>query len=263
LKKFEDGRQFNNDYNKTMKNEQNEFYSSISKFYSSIFPYNPAQLNFVKNKAGQLEGKHILDIGCAAGELAFHLAESGAKVTGIDINDDLLQQAGANNIHPNCSFQLGNMLDLKKDFEPQQFDLVLCFGNTLVHLLSTEHMETMLQGVWSVLKPGGHFLLQILNYDFILEERVDELPLIENGNIRFVRRYKFEEGSQRIRFNTTLEMKKENQKVSNETTLLALKSKPLESLLQLAGFKEIQFYSNFKQDPFGGKHLPLVVSCEK
>jgi hypothetical protein len=40
-----------------MNNEQNEFYSSISKYYAEIFPYQPMQLQFVKNRAGELAGK--------------------------------------------------------------------------------------------------------------------------------------------------------------------------------------------------------------
>jgi glycine/sarcosine N-methyltransferase len=47
----------------------------------------------VKSRAGELAGKQILDIGCATGELSFQLAEAGAKVTGIDLNEDLLGKA--------------------------------------------------------------------------------------------------------------------------------------------------------------------------
>jgi len=32
---------------RTMKDNQNEFYSSISKYYPEIFPFNPAQLQSV------------------------------------------------------------------------------------------------------------------------------------------------------------------------------------------------------------------------
>ena len=66
-----------------MKDEQNNFYTSISKYYSEIFPYTPMQLKFVKNSLGGLEEKQILDIGCATGELAFNLAMEGANVVGI------------------------------------------------------------------------------------------------------------------------------------------------------------------------------------
>lgn len=235
------------------------------------------QLQFVKSKAGELAGKQILDIGCATGKLAFQLAEAGAKVTGIDLNEDLLGQAlGCSGFRSadlpirgsepdkyrvaSLKFQIGNMLDLETDFKPAQFDVVLCFGNTLVHLQTIELIQQMLNGIFAVLKTGGRFLLQILNYDYIFTEQVSELPPIETENIRFIRKYKFEENSPLIRFQTELILKKVEKTISNETLLFGLKSAELTELLKEADFTEIELYSNFKQEPFGGKHLPLVAA---
>ena len=248
-----------------MKDSQNEFYSSISKYYAEIFPYQPVQLQFVKNRAGELIGKHVLDIGCATGELVIQLAKNGAIVTGIDLNEDLLEQAktkiGLES--SNSKFRKGNMLELKAGFQSGQFDAVLCFGNTLVHLQSPALVQQMLDGVFAVLKPGGHFLLQILDYDFILSEPVTELPVIDTENIRFTRKYRFPESGSLISFQTELLIKSENKNIHNETPLLAIRSRQLTELLQNAGFSEIELFSNFKLEPFGGKHLPLVVSCRK
>lgn len=243
--------------------KQNQFYTSISEYYSEIFPYNPAQLKFVSHKLSKLEDKQILDIGCATGELASQLVQNGAEVTGIDLNEDLLAQAIQKKQHAGLRFQKGNMLELKEDFQSAQFDAVLCFGNTLVHLQSAEQIFGMLEGAYSILKPDGQLLLQILNYDYICSEPVKKLPRIETDNIRFIREYTFSENSDLIGFKTQLEIKAENQTVWNETPLLALKSGELKVLLQKAGFGNIHFYSNFKEDSFGGKHLPLVVSCAK
>jgi hypothetical protein len=118
----------------------------------------------------------------------------------------------------------------------------------------------MLEGVYSVLKPGGQLLLQILNYDYILKEKVSQLPLVETENIRFIRKYQFEENSPIIRFQTDLVVKKEGKTIVNETPLLALTSQELTKLLNDAGFSDIEMFSNFKQEPFGGNHLPLVAT---
>lgn len=251
-----------------MKDIQNEFYSSISKYYAEIFPFQPVQLQFVKSRVGELAGKQLLDIGCATGELAIQLAQNGTFVTGIDLNEDLLSQAQAkigfeDFQTANPKFQKGNMLELKTDFQPGQFDGVLCFGNTLVHLQTPELVQQMLNGVFAVLKPGGHFLLQILNYDYILNEPVSELPVIDTENIRFTRKYRFPESGSLISFQPELLIKSENKTIKNETPLLALQSRELTELLQNTGFSEIELFSNFKQEPFGGKHLPLVVGCKR
>ena len=221
------------------------------------------QLQFVKNEVGDLKEKQILDIGCATGELAFNLANEGAKVIGIDLNEDLLKQAKSKRIHSNLQFQPGNMLELGTDFHKKQFDAVLCFGNTLVHLPATDLIQQMLNGALSVLKPGGIFLMQILNYDYILAEQVSELPLIETENIKFIRKYKFKKNSPLILFQTDLHLKKEKRVVSGETSLFALTSNELVGLLKKSGFKEIELYSNFKKNIFGGLHLPFVLSCCK
>ena len=153
------------------------------------------------------------------------------------------------------------MLHLKSGFQPTHFDMVLCFGNTLVHLESMEQVNQMAKGVFFVVKPGGKYLVQILNYDYILNEPVSELPLIETENLKFVRRYAFEPNSPIIGFQTELMLKKENRSLINETPLIALRRLDLANILEQAGFSAIEFFSGFHQNPFGGKHLPLVVSC--
>ncbi|SHJ39680.1 Methyltransferase domain-containing protein [Tangfeifania diversioriginum] len=246
-----------------MKDAQNKFYSSISDYYSEIFPYKPAQLQFVKNQLEQIPGKKVLDIGCATGELSYRLAKEGAKVTGIDLNPDLIAQAKSSRIYSDLHFQVGNMLELTNDFQSEWFDAVLCFGNTLVHLTSPGFIQNMMEEVKNVLKPGGKFLLQILNYDYILNENVTELPLIETENIRFIRNYIFEENNPLVKFQTELVLKKEGKTVHNETSLLALRSEELKGLFEETGFKNLELFSNFSKEPFGGKHLPLVVSADK
>jgi len=246
-----------------MKDPQNKFYSSISAYYSEIFPYKPAQLQFVKQQLGQIRGMKILDIGCAAGELSYQLAKEGSKVAGIDLNPDLIAQAKSSRIYPDLHFQVGNMLELTNDFHSEFFDSVLCFGNTLIHLTSPGLIQNMMEEVKNVLKPGGKFLLQILNYDYILDENVTELPLIETENIRFIRNYIFEENNRIVKFQTQLELKKEGKTVHNETSLLALRSEELKGLFEETGFKNLELFSNFRKEPFDGKHLPLVVSADK
>lgn len=222
------------------------------------------QLHYVKSRVRDLRAKRLLDIGCATGELAFQLAAEEANVTGIDLNEDLLNQAiRKRGAASNPEFQSGDMLQLENDFKADRFDAVLCFGNTLVHLESKEMVAQMLNGVSQVLMPGGKFLLQILNYDYILDEQVSELPVIETENVRFLRQYRFDKNSPKIRFYTELYLKKENQVVVNDTTLLALKSNELLDLLRNAAFQDIELFSNFRQDAFGGKHVPLVVSAGK
>ena len=244
-------------------NLQDRFYSSIAEYYSEIFPLNQAQTGFIERELGNPEGKAILDVGCATGELAVQLGRLGARVTAIDLNKSLLAKAKADNPHENVFYQWANMLHIARLFGRAKFDSVICFGNTLVHLMNPMQMRDFFSGVLTVLKPGGIFCLQVLNYDYIFRDKPTTLPLIETDNIRFDRSYIYEEGTREILFNTRLTVKNTGEVIENQTELLGIGSNDLTLLMDVAGLKEIKLYGGFNSSPFGGDHLPLVVSCRK
>ena len=246
-----------------VKENQDRFYSSISPYYSLIFPYNPAQIGFLESENETLENLQWLDAGCGSGELAYALAGKGARVTAIDLNPALLGRAASEKNHKRISYRIANMLDIDKLFDHSRFDGVICFGNTLVHLDNTDQVLAFFRSVFTVLKPGGKFFLQILNYDHIFGEKVESLPLIENDQFLFERRYRFTSGSRKIRFITRLTIKSSGESIENETEVFGRGSYDLTRLLQEAGFGTVSLYADFAKHPFGGNHLPLVVSTFK
>ncbi len=243
--------------------EHDRFYGSIAGYYRSIFPQNPAQLKCVEEAAGSLEGKSILDVGCGTGELAAGLAEKGALVTGIDLNDALLSQARTYRSHDRILYRKANMLHIARLFGRNKFDLVVCLGNTLVHLLNPMQMRDFFSGVRTVLKPGGVLILQMLNYDYIFKEKINVLPLIEREEVKFERTYEFIEGSREIRFITRLTVKSTGEVIENKTDLLGIGSNDLLQLMDIAGMQEIELFGDFDKRPFSGAHLPLVVFSRK
>jgi cyclopropane fatty-acyl-phospholipid synthase-like methyltransferase len=53
-------------------------------------------------------GQKVLDLGCAAGDLAAELVARGAFVIGVDLNEELLQAARAKGLS-NAEFLLGDL----------------------------------------------------------------------------------------------------------------------------------------------------------
>ncbi len=246
-----------------VKSEIDRFYNSVAGYFSSLFPLNPEQLAFVEGEPGGLKDKSILDVGCGTGELALGLAEKGAFVTAIDLNDALLNEARNNRGHERIVYRKANMLHIARLFGRSKFDALTCFGNTLVHLMNPMQMRDFFSGVLTVLKPGGLFFLQIVNYDYIFGERIDTLPDILTEKVRFERKYTFMPGTREIRFRTRLTLLSTGEVFDNETDLLGLGSEDLIQLMDVAGLKEIRTYSDYRKSPAGGKHLPLVMVSSK
>jgi 2-polyprenyl-3-methyl-5-hydroxy-6-metoxy-1,4-benzoquinol methylase len=75
-------------------------------------------------------GEKVLDIGCGNGSVAFSMAETGAVVTGIDINESLIQSARHRYERANLSFITG---DATKGLPSGCFDVVV-LSNVLEHI---------------------------------------------------------------------------------------------------------------------------------
>ena len=156
------------------------FYKSIAPFYNEIFPFSPAQLPFTTAAFSKPETCNLLDIGCGTGILSLQSAKKFKQVTAIDLDQNMLDKAIKSKPlqQNNLSYQVLNMLEITPHFNPESFDGVLCYGNTLVHLQDAETISHFLEKVHAVLKPKGKFLLQIINYDRIYEQQIGGLPTI-------------------------------------------------------------------------------------
>lgn len=240
-----------------------DFYQSISKYYQYIFPLNKMQLDFIGKSHPQAKDQlSILDIGCASGDLSLELAKTYQKVIGIDLDKGMIDQAitkGKN--YKNLEFHLQNMLELDTAFESNSFDIIACFGNTLVHLNSDDEVLQFFRNAKAVLKKDGKLLFQIINYDRIIDQKIDHLPTIENDVIKFERNYKYHPSLGKVDFETILSIKENKNSIQNCIALLALRKSKVEELLQKAGFTNISFFGNFKRENLTENSMPLIVEA--
>jgi SAM-dependent methyltransferase len=242
-----------------------DFYQSISRYYQHIFPLNRMQVRFIESSHVDKTCQSVLDIGCAIRDLSQELASRGHQVVGIDLDEGMLKKA-KNRKGNSCgkpSFLKLNMLELDQVFTSNTFDTIACFGNTLVHLESANSILNFFEQAGKVLKEDGKFLLQIINYDRILDAGINCLPTIENDVIRFERNYIYNPDRHAINFETILTSKEDRNQIKNCIELYPIRQKEIDQLLRIAGFSCINYYSNFKRNPIGPDCLPLVVEAAK
>lgn len=71
-----------------------------------------------------LDGLRVLDLGCGAGQLSYHIAQSGAaEVIGVDVSETMLALARAERSHAHIIYQQKPIEELQ--FPPGRFDLVV------------------------------------------------------------------------------------------------------------------------------------------
>lgn len=221
-----------------------DFYTMLSRYYDDLFPPNPLQIHFLKEQMPPL-GK-ILDIGAGTGGYAAALAAEGAMVEALEIGPMLPYLMDTAEEKGFTALDMG--MEEINDLEARSYNMILCIGNTLVHLESREQVTAFLQNCRRLLLPGGRLIIQIVNYDRILMNRQTELPVITVPDRHLNLRRHYVLGRESVRFITELSSGAEHW--TSETTLLALKRQELEQSFAKAGFRDVAFYGDFQKAPW-------------
>jgi len=238
-----------------------EFYTSIAPYYRDIFPLQDAQISFCSDLfSGNLSGLSIVDVGCATGDLAFALARNGAKVSAFDPDERMIAVAREQKEGLDTDFFVDDIGSFASD--GMQVDLVTCFGNTVAHLREHELQKAFFK-FFGMLSAGGKLVVQMLNYDCILGKKITVLPRIENDSVVFERYYEFAENLAELIFISRLFIKSENRTVDNSILLYPHRKHRIVSMLEKAGFVNIEIFGSFKKDIPSGTQLPLVFVAEK
>ena len=131
--------------------------STFEAMYAGQAPWDigKPQKPFI-DMADQITGS-VLDAGCGTGDTALFLAGRGCKVTGIDFLEVPIQRARrkATERGVQVTFLVKDAMTLKDWTE--RFDNVIDSG--LFHVFSDEDRRRYVEGLATVLKPGGRLFL--------------------------------------------------------------------------------------------------------
>jgi S-adenosylmethionine-dependent methyltransferase len=102
----------------------------------------------------RLEGARVLEIGCGTGSSTVALAEQGAEVVGLDVDEGALAVARARCEAFGVSAELlaANAVEAPQRLPGRLFDLILFFAS-LEHMTHRERLES-LAGAWGMLHSG-------------------------------------------------------------------------------------------------------------
>lgn len=160
-------------------------YHLLSQYYDQLFKFNPKLKDFLfpyATKAG-----HALDLGCGTGRLTDVIDQLGMHVKGIDLDPHMIEIARRK--YPHLEFKSEDMIEYMKN-PSQTYDLITCFGNTIVHL-EQDLLNQLFTQVSLLLNKHKYFIIQLLNYQKILLEKPDSLPDLLDDNLLLKRNYAY------------------------------------------------------------------------
>jgi len=104
-----------------------------------------------------IEGKNVLDVGCAEGRFSKMMTERGFKVLGIDVLEESIKIAKEFSSNLNTSYEVRDLL--KQPFPENSFDCIT-FLETIEHV---ENPGLFLREFHRILRPGGFLILSTPN----------------------------------------------------------------------------------------------------
>ncbi|MFH1844064.1 MAG: class I SAM-dependent methyltransferase [bacterium] len=231
------------------------FYSDFAEYYELVFPYRPVVHEFLTSHVSGT-GRRILDIGCGTGHYCGRLAQAGHQVTGIDLDPEMITVASRT--YPEVTFDCRDMLDIDSLAGP--FHLVLCIGNVAAHL-PTLRLDEFLAKLRRLLAPGGRWLFQTVNWDFVLGHesyRFPDRPLSKDGVV-FQREYRGI-GSESLQFITRLAAP-DHTIFSGEVDLFPVRAAEYQRRHEAYGFNLLSHHADFKGSVFDPAQNSGSVFC--
>ncbi len=116
--------------------------------------------------------REVADVASGTGFNAINLAQSGLVVTATDGSENMLAKTRENAKQMGVSFghtQVADWVKYDKQVGKEQFDALICLGNSFTHLFEHEARRDAMEAFFNALRPGGMVIIDHRNYDSMLD----------------------------------------------------------------------------------------------
>lgn len=193
----------------------------------------------------------VLDCGCGTGMYSIPLAKRRYKVTGVDINTNMLEVAKIKAEDQKLKLNFHHQ-DIRKLSFFEEFDATICMNSTLNYIISTEDVIKTLKGFYNSLKSGGILYIDIFN--FLIYYRYNFKPVLlmknkpESLSISKILINETNSTSSYRRIGIIDEKKEKLRGYVEDFNYRIYTKNDMVALLKKAGFKDIHFFVRTTED---------------
>lgn len=136
-------------------------YHDFARIYDSFMQDAPYEQWMSWFSREELAGKVIADIGCGTGTLAIWLAQRTARVTGVDLSEEMLTAASQRAVEQRLSIEW-LCQDMRELALPRKMNMIVSTCDSLNYLLSEEELKAVFSACKRALEPRGRFVFDLL-----------------------------------------------------------------------------------------------------
>jgi SAM-dependent methyltransferase len=232
-------------------------------FFGDGKTYSPAgtdqEVRFIVDVLGLPAGAAVLDLYCGYGRHAIELAKQGYRVTGVDATEAFLAIARQKAAEEKADLYFRQLdmrdLDYNADFDAV-INMFAAFG-----YFSDDENAAVLRKVAAALRPGGLFLIDLLNRDWMVRNSLNRYWRHPSGE--YVLSYKIELRAGVAMMKRVLLNQVTGAKTQYDFVLRAYSLSELTTLLANCGLTVKAAYGGFDGRPFGDDTPRMIILAAK
>ncbi len=242
------------------------FEEGFDEDYLRTLPFISAQqttkeARFIESSLETPPGAELLDVACGYGRHAVELSARGYKVTGLDLSLPLLIRAADESQRRAASVNFVHA-DMREMAFDRQFDGAYCMLTSFGYFDEDANLKVA-EGIARALKPGGRFLLEVVNRDYL----VGDLPTRvwwEGSGCVVLEEVDFNFHTSRITSRRSVVFD-DGRQLEQEISIRAYGLHELGRLLRQAGFRVLDISGSFatRSQFFGSASHNLLLLAEK
>jgi SAM-dependent methyltransferase len=155
--------------------DDNSLFHTYASTYAGFSDKNPVNRDYdrpnILRLAGDIEGKRVLELGCAAGGLTTHLVQRGAHVTAVDAEPQMIELA-RQRLNTRARFEVADLANPPLNIVPaSSIDIVV--ASLVLHYV--KDWTPLFQDLSRCLVPGGALVFSLHHpiTGWLLSERTD------------------------------------------------------------------------------------------
>lgn len=257
-------REHKKDHLKFMTNS-NKFYSKILPLYEKLISYKnrkERETSFWSNLFNKYHIQNAHDCSCGTGHHIILFNDLNVSCSGSDLSDDMVRKARRNCEEKKikCNIIQADFCDIG-NYLLNTVDLIVNLGNSLAYVDNKKKILNYLKGCYIKLSNNGVLVLDLRNYDYLLQEKPRFIPISFRENYGFIYVLEYEKRS--IQFNILYFNLKNRDFQTFSTTYYPILFKKLIQYLRETGFKIENQYSGFKFEDFDLKTSENLIIVAK
>jgi ubiquinone/menaquinone biosynthesis C-methylase UbiE len=214
-----------------------------------------AQVNYIIKKLNLSAGKKFLDCPCGIGRIALPLARKGIKVTGVDIIPSYLEEFGKKVKRLGLKIKLVSC-DMRRINFKNQFDACANIWTSFGYFEKESDNLLVLKKMYQALKPGGKFMLHLINRDWIMAN-YSSSDWFQAGSMKVLENRKFDYATSIN--HSVYHFLKDGKETSHQVKLRMYSYHELITMFESVGFAGIQGYASTKDEPISRDNMMMFI----